>query len=394
MKISLYSLIILFISFFNSVLAFAEDKLVYTYGKNQLYEISSKKFVIADSSGNRSKIAFSGKSPYSFSNLDKEAVQYGLSYYGKLVANCGSYYFKYDGSYGDARYNDLNIVQGTNMVWLVAISPLSEADRLNGIEWRGQIAVGLVGSLRRYYLRNSAWTTWKTDNYIDDYMGHTQKVNGKWEYGQSRTNGQNRPITCSDLPAEAQPEAKQPQDFSDGKHTNGSTINQSNTAQIDTPNNKKTTQTGTPQFADHSIDQIYTGKNHPLIMDSFGKEYRTRLRNAIAYEKPSFAGHYIVTRWSCGTGGCNTGAIIDAITGQAYPFPVAISSVYPLKPEFENENGQEHIYKMNSRLMIFAGNIYGSAQGDGNDTVEFYEFKDGKFIFIKSIPYGKQDKTQ
>jgi hypothetical protein len=45
-------------------------------------------------------------------------------------------------------------------------------------------------------------------------------------------------------------------------------------------------------------------------------------------------------------------------------------------------------------LMIFAGNLDGAAQGDGNDTVEFYEFKDDKFIFIKSMPYGHQDNTQ
>lgn len=44
--------------------------------------------------------------------------------------------------------------------------------------------------------------------------------------------------------------------------------------------------------------------------------------------------------------------------------------------------------------MVFAGNLDGAAQGDGIDTVEFYEFNDGKFIFIKSMPYGKQDKTQ
>lgn len=129
-------------------------------------------------------------------------------------------------------------------------------------------------------------------------------------------------------------------------------------------------------------------------MDSFGKEYKTRLREAIAHEKPSFAGHYIVARWGCGSSGCNTGAIIDAITGQAYPFPVAISSVYPLKAEFEDERGQELIYKIDSRLMIFAGNIEGTAQGDGDDKVEFYEFKGGKFVFIKSMPYGRQDKTQ
>ena len=96
---------------------------------------------------------------------------------------------------------------------------------------------------------------------------------------------------------------------------------------------EKPAQESAPQFTHYPVDQRYSGRNHPLLMDSFGKEYKTRLRDAIALEKPEFAGHYIVAGWGCGTGGCNTGAMIDAITGQAYPFPVAMSSVYPLKSE-------------------------------------------------------------
>jgi len=44
--------------------------------------------------------------------------------------------------------------------------------------------------------------------------------------------------------------------------------------------------------------------------------------------------------------------------------------------------------------MIFAGNLIDSEHGDGSDTIEFYEFKDGKFIFIKKMPYGRAANTQ
>ena len=147
-----------------------------------------------------------------------------------------------------------------------------------------------------------------------------------------------------------------------------------------------------PQFNNYPVEEIYTGKNHPLVMDSFGKSFRTRLRDAIEHEKPDFAGHFIVVKWGCGSGGCNSGAVIDAKTGKAYVFPVALSSVFPLKPEFEKEDGQEHLYKLNSRLMVFAGNLEGAKQGDGDDTVEFYEFKNDKFVFIRSIPYNHKGK--
>lgn len=145
-----------------------------------------------------------------------------------------------------------------------------------------------------------------------------------------------------------------------------------------------------PQFKNYPVEQIYTNENHPLILNEFGKKYKTRLSYALKHDKPNFAGHYIVVTWGCGTGGCNTGAVVDAITGEAYPFPISISSVSPLKPEYENDNGQELIYKLKSRIIVFAGNLDGSTNGNGEDTIEFYEFKDGEFVFLKSIPYGKK----
>jgi hypothetical protein len=149
-------------------------------------------------------------------------------------------------------------------------------------------------------------------------------------------------------------------------------------------------QTKVPKFKEYPAEKNYTGKNHPLVLDEFGKQFKTRLSDAIKNNKPDFSGHYIVTGWGCGTSGCNTGAVIDTITGRAYPFPVALSSVYPVKPEFGDSNGQEHIYRLNSRLMIFAGNLEGIEQGNGEDTIAFYEFKDGKFILLKAMLYGRK----
>jgi hypothetical protein len=44
--------------------------------------------------------------------------------------------------------------------------------------------------------------------------------------------------------------------------------------------------------------------------------------------------------------------------------------------------------------MIFAGNIDTSQAEGGDDMIEFYEFIDGKFNFIKSMPYAKKDISQ
>jgi hypothetical protein len=146
-----------------------------------------------------------------------------------------------------------------------------------------------------------------------------------------------------------------------------------------------------PKFKDYPSEALYNGENHPLVMDDeFAKNFRTRLKETIKDGRPNFAGRYITTSWGCGSGGCISGAIIDATTGRAYPWPVSVSGVYPLKQQFEKENGQEVIYRPNSRLIVFAGNLDGATQGDGSDSIEFYEFKDEKFVFLKSIPYGRK----
>ena len=143
----------------------------------------------------------------------------------------------------------------------------------------------------------------------------------------------------------------------------------------------------TPQFKDYPAEAPYTGRNHPLVMDDeFSRSYRTRLRDAIANGKPEFAGRYIVARWGCGSGGCNVGAVIDASTGRAIPMPGAVMSVYPLKPEFEKEDGQELIYRLSSRLLVQAGVM---DRENGRDVVEFHELRNGEFHLLKTVPYGR-----
>ncbi len=154
------------------------------------------------------------------------------------------------------------------------------------------------------------------------------------------------------------------------------------------PKNTAYLKNTTQRLANYKAPAIYTGENHPLVMDEFSRRFRTRLDNAISNQKLSFAGHYLVTGWGCGSSGCNTGAVIDAKTGVATPFPTSLSSVYPLKPAFADEDGQAHIYALNSRLMVFAGNLE-SENSSGRDMVEFYEFKNGKFVFLDAEAYGR-----
>lgn len=146
-----------------------------------------------------------------------------------------------------------------------------------------------------------------------------------------------------------------------------------------------------PKFKDYAANKIYKGKYHPLVLNEYGKMYRTRLREALKHPV-NFAGHYIVTGWGCGSGGCNTCAVINVKTGIATSCPVTLMSVYPLKPEYEDKSGQEHIFRKNSRLMIFAG-VLDTLQGQFDDVVEFYTFEGGKFKFLKRVPYNHKGES-
>lgn len=132
-----------------------------------------------------------------------------------------------------------------------------------------------------------------------------------------------------------------------------------------------------PQFKDYSVNETFSGKNAPVKITKNNRDFRTRLREG-GKGKPNFAGRYIVTIWGCGTS-CLAGAVMDAKTGNVAFLPGAIHS-------WEGDENLEPIeYRLNSRLIIFSGNI--DQKGlDGNGlNSHYYEFRNGKFNYIKTI---------
>ncbi|TXH71382.1 MAG: hypothetical protein E6Q83_04055 [Thiothrix sp.] len=145
-----------------------------------------------------------------------------------------------------------------------------------------------------------------------------------------------------------------------------------------------------PQFKDYPVEHIYKGQAHALVLDEFAKTYKTRLRAALE-EKVNFAGHYVVTIWGCGTS-CLFGGIVDKISGKAYPLPELLLGVFPLKPEYQDQDDRELIYKPTSRLLIMAG-AFDSDKPGQDDLVKFYEFKGNRFVLVKQLPYGRKDQS-
>jgi len=138
----------------------------------------------------------------------------------------------------------------------------------------------------------------------------------------------------------------------------------------------------TPKFTNYKIEVTYNQPNKPLLQKNFGRLYRTRLKKALKEKKPEFAGKYIIAQWGCdeGKNKCTTGGVIDTSTGKATEFPFKY---------YAHNGSKEIIYKLNSSLIIFAGDFRFKDGGTKKNKVLFYEFKDGKFLFLKASEYNK-----
>ncbi len=143
-------------------------------------------------------------------------------------------------------------------------------------------------------------------------------------------------------------------------------------------------QSRTPQFKDFPVVGEYAGKNAPVIITRDDRMFRTRLREA-AQEQPNFAGHYIVTAWGCGAG-CLMGAVIDANTGKVHWFPHTICCWNEMQ---QDDNFTPIVYRINSRLIVFAGL---RNEQDGDQGAHFYEFNKKGFKYIRTIKSTKSEQ--
>ena len=140
---------------------------------------------------------------------------------------------------------------------------------------------------------------------------------------------------------------------------------------------------GIPEFVHYGKEMHYLLENKPLVQKGFGRSYRTRLKQALKEKKPEFEGQYIIAQWGCdeGKNGCTTGGIIDASTGKAIPFPFK---------QYEVNEAKEIIYRLNSSLIIFAGDFEFEDGSKTFNEVRFYEMKDGELLFLKAVPYKEK----
>ncbi len=127
------------------------------------------------------------------------------------------------------------------------------------------------------------------------------------------------------------------------------------------------------KFFDYPVGEIYKGTNAKVkLAPDLSAHFRSALLEAGA-QRVNFAGHYVVFEYACG-GGCITGSVLDAITGEVVArFPGA----YIEGDEPESFNAQ---YKVDSSLMIITGK---SAYRNKGIKTKCYDFKKNEFKEIR-----------
>ena len=141
-----------------------------------------------------------------------------------------------------------------------------------------------------------------------------------------------------------------------------------------------------PRFEDYPVDKIYKGKTARLKFSENELGDRVRLQLAIDNQEVNFAGHYIVTNWSCGMW-CSRFAIIDAKTGKVFWMNESPEVCLPhLDNEFDcDENFTNIEYKIDSKLIVVFGFRYDIDSDEREKGFHYYKFENGRFVHLKSI---------
>ena len=135
--------------------------------------------------------ACTSRSKPSQSPLDAEAWQKGEEYWYSALTKCGdSYYGKLEPDDFTYQFNDVSI----------ELSPtqLTEASRLNGVEWSGFATLRCKTSRMR--VKNLKWEPWQNGSAYPLVNVEMKRVTGKWLFhGEENRKPLLKPIDCSEV---------------------------------------------------------------------------------------------------------------------------------------------------------------------------------------------------
>ena len=146
-------------------------------------------------------------------------------------------------------------------------------------------------------------------------------------------------------------------------------------------------QTAVPSFGHYPAKvQKATARSIDFKRSPGASGFRTRLSAALREGRVTFAGHYILTGWGCGTG-CISTAIIDALTGRVY-FPEPIGGIAVGDDENGNYVENPIDFRKNSRLVVVHGTPGTQIDRETYPPTGdyYYEWKNNNLRLIRSVP--------
>lgn len=132
------------------------------------------------------------------------------------------------------------------------------------------------------------------------------------------------------------------------------------------------------RFEDYAVADSFRGPAPKLTFSTKTKRFRSRL-SAAASEPPNFAGHFILTRWGCGTD-CQMGGVIDARTGRTTLIPFTVCCSVDTGEDIDMMD-----FRPDSSLILFNGLLDENENGGRQHA---YVFENGNFILIASDADG------
>jgi hypothetical protein len=133
-------------------------------------------------------------------SLDEEAKKLITDYYlnNKILTKCGDSY--YIGDKNPANPNEWAIIEWKGVSPVIESAQLTYADKLNGLEWKGQGA--LVPQAGRLYDSSSkTWTQWEAPTG-KGFMLTFVKKDGKWmadPEGKTKEMSKPLPLDCKKI---------------------------------------------------------------------------------------------------------------------------------------------------------------------------------------------------
>lgn len=139
------------------------------------------------------------------SSIDSEASKVATEFWNVQLSKCGDDYYGFNSRYDYTGRIVINQFKGVNS--RLVSDKLTQADKLNGIEWKGRTKLS-CSSMRTWTDQFGTWSDWRDKNFIASQDFH--KVDGQWVGPKYKdryvplmeTATRYRKVDCSRIPSQ------------------------------------------------------------------------------------------------------------------------------------------------------------------------------------------------